>query len=99
MRSVRSLGNSSGHIIKLIRRCWEAFEHTLHRLSNHAIEIDGDTATARTYVDVLLIARDAKPHKTSDVNATGFYDDELVRTGEGWRINRRKLTMVRNRSL
>lgn len=75
------------------------FEHTLHRLSNHAIQIDGDTATARTYVDVLLIARDAKPHKTSDVNAAGFYDDELVRTDGGWRINRRQLTMVRNRPL
>lgn len=65
--------------------------HTLHRMSNHAITVDGDTAAARTYVDALILAQD----NNSGVNAVGFYDDELVRTGDGWRISRRRFTSVR----
>ncbi|KLI09015.1 polyketide cyclase [Mycolicibacterium conceptionense] len=65
--------------------------HTMHRLSNHAIAVDGDTATARTYIDGLIMAQD----NNSGVNAIGFYDDELVRTPAGWRIAWRRFTAVR----
>ncbi|MGA5543343.1 nuclear transport factor 2 family protein [Mycobacterium sp. NPDC051198] len=65
--------------------------HTLHRLSNHAIAVDGDTATARTYVDSLIMAQD----NSSGVNGVGFYDDELVRSTAGWQIARRQFTAVR----
>lgn len=65
--------------------------HTLHRLTNHAITVDGDKATARTYIDGLIMAAD----NVSGVNAIGFYDDEIVRTADGWRIARRRYTQVR----
>ncbi|KKC05201.1 nuclear transport factor 2 family protein [Mycobacterium nebraskense] len=65
--------------------------YTLHRLTNQAITVDGDNATARTYIDGLIMAGD----NNSGVNAIGFYDDEIVRTGEGWRIARRRYTQVR----
>jgi 3-phenylpropionate/cinnamic acid dioxygenase small subunit len=65
--------------------------HTLHRLSNQVIEVDGDTAVARTYVDALIMVGDNQ----SGVNGVGFYDDELVRTADGWRVARRKFTNVR----
>ncbi|MDH6244303.1 nuclear transport factor 2 family protein [Mycobacterium sp. OTB74] len=65
--------------------------HTMHRLTNHAVAIDGDIATARTYVDALIMMAD----NNSGVNAVGFYDDELVRTADGWRIARRRFTPVR----
>jgi 3-phenylpropionate/cinnamic acid dioxygenase small subunit len=65
--------------------------HTMHRLSNMAIAVTGDTATARTYIDGLILAAD----NASGVNAVGFYDDELVRTAEGWRIATRRFTPVR----
>jgi 3-phenylpropionate/cinnamic acid dioxygenase small subunit len=65
--------------------------HTMHRLSNLAITLDGDKAMARTYIDGLIMAAD----NTSGVNAIGFYDDEIVRTEDGWRIARRRYTQVR----
>lgn len=65
--------------------------HTMHRLSNMAITGTGDTAIARTYLDALILAAD----NASGVSAIGFYDDELVRTGDGWRIARRRFTSVR----
>ncbi|AFM18445.1 hypothetical protein Mycch_3713 [Mycolicibacterium chubuense NBB4] len=64
--------------------------HTLHRITNQAIDAHGDTATARAYVDALIMA----PDNTSGVNAVGFYDDEFVRTDAGWRIRRRRFTTV-----
>ena len=68
--------------------------HTLHRLSNHAITVDGDTAAARTYVDALIMAGDNHAGGAG-VSGIGFYDDEMVRTADGWRIARRKFTVVR----
>ena len=65
--------------------------HTMHRLSNQAITVDGDKAAARTYIDGLIMFGDNE----SGVNAIGFYDDEIVRTEDGWRIARRRYTQVR----
>jgi 3-phenylpropionate/cinnamic acid dioxygenase small subunit len=69
--------------------------HTMHRLSNMAIDVDGDAAAARSYVDAFLVLGDGK----TAVNAIGFYDDDLVRTDEGWRIARRNFTQVHVRTL
>lgn len=65
--------------------------HTLHRLTNQAITLDGDKATARTYIDAVIMFGDNQ----SGVNAWGFYDDEIVRSADGWRIARRRFTQVR----
>ncbi|RAU99350.1 nuclear transport factor 2 family protein [Mycobacterium colombiense] len=64
--------------------------HTIHRMTNQAIAIDGDTATMRTYVDALILMVDG-----SGANPVGYYDDHAVRTPDGWRINRRTYTSVR----
>jgi hypothetical protein len=65
--------------------------HTMHRLTNQVITVDGDSAQARTYVDALIMLAD----NSSGVNAAGFYDDEFVRTEQGWQIARRHFTQVR----
>jgi 3-phenylpropionate/cinnamic acid dioxygenase small subunit len=64
--------------------------HTMHRLTNQAISVDGDSAQARTYVDSLIMLAD----NNSGVNAAGFYDDDFVRTEQGWQIARRRFTQV-----
>jgi SnoaL-like protein len=64
--------------------------HTIHRMTNQVIDIDGDTATMRTYVDALILLNDG-----SGANPVGFYDDCAVRTSDGWRIARRAYTSVR----
>jgi uncharacterized protein (TIGR02246 family) len=64
--------------------------HTMHRVTNQVVCVDGDTATVRTYVDALILAEDG-----SGANPVGFYDDEAVRTVDGWRIAKRKYTSVR----
>jgi 3-phenylpropionate/cinnamic acid dioxygenase small subunit len=64
--------------------------YTLHRITNVVVTGTGDgTATARSYVDALVLLDAA-----TAAHPTGFYDDELVRTADGWRIARRRFTSV-----
>ena len=42
--------------------------HTLHRLTNQAITVEGDDATARTYIDAVIMFGDNQ----AGVNAWGF---------------------------
>ncbi len=65
--------------------------HTMHRLTNQVITVDGDKAQSRTYVDALIMMGESN----SGVNAAGFYDDELVRTADGWRVASRQFIQVR----
>jgi 3-phenylpropionate/cinnamic acid dioxygenase small subunit len=71
--------------------------HTMHRISNIAIDVHagGDRAVARCSVDGILMAADGQ----SGFNPIGFYDDELVHTADGWRIAHRIFTMVIFRAL
>ncbi len=64
--------------------------HTMHRITNQAVAVDGDSATARAYVDALIMSQD----NSSGVNAAGYYDDEFIRTDAGWRLARRRFTVV-----
>jgi 3-phenylpropionate/cinnamic acid dioxygenase small subunit len=69
--------------------------HTLHRLTNMTVDVAGDTATARTYVDVVVMT----PDGGSGAHAIGFYDDELRHTAAGWRIATRRFTPVHQEAI
>ncbi len=62
---------------------------SMHRLSNFAIAIAGDRATSRTYVDAMVMG----PRGFGVVNTFGWYDDDLRRTADGWRIAFRQTTL------
>jgi 3-phenylpropionate/cinnamic acid dioxygenase small subunit len=78
-------------VTEFMRQAHELAGHTMHRLTNQVITVDGDSAQARTYVDALIMLAD----NNSGVNAAGFYDDDFVRTEQGWQIARRRFTQVR----
>jgi 3-phenylpropionate/cinnamic acid dioxygenase small subunit len=65
---------------------------TKHMLSNIAIDLDGDEATASTYVHAVLVLTYEPP---SSVDAVGRYVDRLVRTPDGWRIRERTFRTTR----
>jgi hypothetical protein len=54
-----------------------------HVVVNPVIEVRGDTATVRAY---LLLYRGV------ELGVTGSYEDDLVRTPDGWRFTKRKFT-------
>lgn len=51
-----------------------------HHITNPLIEVDGDTATARSYFAV---------HTDIGPDHSGTYSDRLVRTAAGWRFAHR----------
>jgi ketosteroid isomerase-like protein len=64
---------------------------THHLSTNHMIELDGDLASSRTYLQATHIADVSDPHKFWQ--AGGWYDCEFARTSEGWKFTRVKLTV------
>jgi hypothetical protein len=83
--------SSAAQITDFMRRAHAEVGHTLHRLSNFTIAAQGEGAATRCYVDALLM-----PGPTGgDIHrGIGYYDDELVRTAQGWRIKLRRFTAV-----
>ena len=68
----------------------EPFGHTLHRITNQRVEDGAPGVTARSYVDVLILAKTGE----AVVRGAGFYEDELVETEDGWKIAKRRFTNV-----
>lgn len=53
-----------------------------HHITNPLIDVDGDTATARSYFTVYC---------NIGPDHSGTYDDRLVRTADGWRFAHRRV--------
>ena len=68
---------------------------SLHRLSNFAISVDGDRASARCYVDALVYG----PKALGCANAIGYYEDTLILNAQGWQIDKRRFTAIRMKFL
>jgi len=60
-----------------------------HRITNPIIEIDGDTATGNWHVMVALTHPDGRA-----VWIAGIYNDQFVRTGDGWKFRRLTFTQA-----
>ena len=88
--------HSADEITAWMRETHEPCGHTMHRITNEAVTtqigsgFDGGSVAARSYVDAIVMFGDNQ----AGTRATGFYDDELVRTGDGWKIAKRRFTMV-----
>lgn len=59
------------------------FSATHHQITNQEIDLDGDRAHLRSYVQATHVLADA-PDRL--LILWGIYDDRLVRTPDGWRI-------------
>ena len=78
---------SADALTDVMRQLHENMGPTYHRLSNFVIAVDGDRATARSYVQAVLMLQ--PNDSTNWVDALGHYDDVFVRTPNGWRISER----------
>ena len=78
---------SADALTDVMRQLHENMGPTYHRMSNIVIAVDGDRATARSYVQAVLMLQ--PNDSTNWVDALGHYDDVFVRTPDGWRISER----------
>ena len=70
----------------------DPFDTTQHTMLNPMVHVDGDRANALTYGTWRLVRKAADGNPLWD--GSGWYDDELVRTEQGWRIKTRVCRIV-----
>jgi uncharacterized protein (TIGR02246 family) len=58
--------------------------HRCHLALNHLIDVDGDTAVARVYIHAFVTMPDGRRDES-----LGYYSDNYIRTGQGWKFQRR----------
>jgi hypothetical protein len=82
-----------GDYVENVRAAFMPYTATHHAITGHVVHLDGDTATIHAHVRA--------EHWVPDELAgggprswlvVGFYDNEAVRTADGWRLSRVKLT-------
>jgi 3-phenylpropionate/cinnamic acid dioxygenase small subunit len=77
-------------LAKAVPASLAAYGATHHISANHQIEVRGDVASSRSYLQAVHVRDDPRNHWS----AGGWYDCDLTRTAEGWRFTRVKLTAV-----
>lgn len=79
-----------------LRVAFAGFEATHHAATSPIITIDGDRAHIRAHLraEQWLASHLVPDGSDNCMLVVGFYDDDAVRTPEGWRIERVKLTVT-----
>ncbi len=74
--------------LEWLDRALEPWPLNLHFITNLVVELDGDRARSRCYFHAPMGRVEEDGSQLVITNA-GWYDDDLVRTGKGWRIAKR----------
>jgi len=82
--------NTSGAVIDRCANALTRLDASQHLLGNIEVEVDGDTASARTYFQAQHV-KAGTPGGDNFIIA-GTYVDRAVRTPDGWRIAHRTQT-------
>ena len=86
--------DSADAITTWMRETHEPCGHTMHRITNVVVSPCAgghrDHAATRAYVEAVILDGENR----FATRASGYYDDELVRTADGWKIARRRFTTV-----
>jgi hypothetical protein len=64
--------------------------HTMHQLGNQVVKATGEGYSSRTFVDAIVMNGDNR----SGFRMLGWYDDEIVPAGGGWKIASRTFVPV-----
>ena len=90
------LGGTECHgidaIIKRISSALTRLDVSQHLVGSHIVEVDGDQASHRCYLQAQHVLKGTKGGDLWMV--AGTYEDQLVRTPDGWRIKQRILSRV-----
>jgi 3-phenylpropionate/cinnamic acid dioxygenase small subunit len=85
------IGELTGYaaIEQVCRTALQPMSRTQHLIGNVEVVLDGDAATSSCYMHAQHVRPGAPGGETNII--AGRYQDELVRTAQGWRIRRRTL--------
>lgn len=81
--------------VEALRASFAPFKATHHAITGHVIEIDGDRARIHAHVRAEhWLPEESTVDGLGPWLVVGFYDDEAVRTPDGWRLTGVRLTAV-----
>ncbi|GAA0253083.1 nuclear transport factor 2 family protein [Cryptosporangium japonicum] len=75
--------------VEILRASFAPFLATHHAITGHVVTLDGDRASAHAHVRAEHWLPGEGPDRWLVV---GFYDNEAVRTADGWRFSQVRLT-------
>jgi hypothetical protein len=75
-----------------VRSTFDGLDATQHLMSNPLVGLDGDHAEAQMYVQAAHLLRDDGVERWFSI--AGCYHDELVRTGDGWKLSAVRLSVT-----
>jgi hypothetical protein len=82
-----------GDYVENLRSAFAPFVATHHVITGHVIELDGDRATIHAHVRAEhWVPDELAADGPNRWLVVGFYDNEAVRTADGWRLTRVRLT-------
>lgn len=79
-------------VIDLVSGVLDRCGNTQHLLGNFRIDVQGDRATASCYLQAIHVG--LGDYSDRLLTVWGEYRDELLRTGDGWRISYRELAVI-----
>jgi hypothetical protein len=79
-------------IVEKVSGSIASMDATQHVVTNHRVTVDGDTARSFCYLQSQHVVRGTPGGELYMI--AGRYEDELVRTAAGWRIEYRRLVRV-----
>ena len=82
----------AGDLVLFMEDAHAGMGDTLHLLSNFQIEVDGDRASAITYVNTITVLAS---HPDDWIDTVGTYEDRLHLGPDGWRIAHRTFRAIR----
>jgi hypothetical protein len=84
-----------GKFMEQLRTFFADWQATHHAITNHRIRLDGDVASVRAHVHAEhWLPPDVAPQDRNRWLVVGFYDNEAVRTRDGWRLSKVRLIMT-----
>lgn len=86
---------SRSAIVAMFRTFLGSCGPTQHLLGNLTVEVNGDAAKSRSYIQDIHQGQSPKAHLYFSTN--GEYQDDWRRTVDGWRISHRKKVMFLTR--
>jgi hypothetical protein len=70
----------------------DLYRDTMHHVTNHTVEVDGDEASGITYCLAYHLCSDADGERIETLGVS--YADTYVRIAAGWRIHTRRATRI-----
>ncbi len=80
-------------IVEMCRLALTPLDASHHLVSNHQVSVFQDMAVHRCYLQAQHVRKDV-PKGSPNYMVAGRYEDQLVRTAEGWRIKHRDLIVT-----